>query len=224
MTLHRRLLATLLCLDVLLIAVTGAFGLARVQGLVAETPEILHVGRDWSAGEMLNYVKWALMVGVLLLAWRRTGLRLHLGLAVFFLLVLADDSLQLHERGSAPLKETTLLPAQAKFLYGILVWAVIGAIGVTAVAIGLRDAPRAERDKVRAGALLFAAVMVFGVLVDIAHGFAAPYSIASGLLTLLEDGGEMVTISILAAYVVAAYRPAPAGALGRTPAERPRRA
>ncbi|WP_299814336.1 hypothetical protein [uncultured Jannaschia sp.] len=216
MKLHARLLAILLALDLFFIAVTGLCGVAVMKGYLSATPDFLNIGRDWSAGECLNYVKWAIMAVVLVVAWRRNGHRIHLSLAFFVLLVLADDSLQFHERGAELLVSTfPILRNQVGFLYEIVIWATMGVVGLTAVIIGLRDAPRSERDKVRVAAILFAAVVFFGMLVDVAHAFADPRSLVSGLLLLLEDGGEMISISVLAAYVVAVFKPAQVGASAR---------
>ena len=213
MTLHVRLLTILLLLDLLLIGTSGLLRVAVIGGQISETPDILNIGRDWSAGEMLNYAKWSLMAVVFGLTWRATGLRLYLALAVFMLLVLADDALQLHERGSDLLM--TALPTLRSdngSVTEIVIWAMIGLLGLTAVVLSLGSVPPSERAKVQMVGLLFVPIIFFGVVVDAVHAMARDHG---QILMLVEDGGEMLAISVLAAYVYATFRPWTSGEFGR---------
>ncbi|WP_299836539.1 hypothetical protein [uncultured Jannaschia sp.] len=140
MNVHVRLLAILLSFDILLIFTSGLLRVAVIGGYLAETPTFLNIGRDWSAGEMLNYAKWSLMAVVFVLTWRVTGLRLYMALAFFVLLVLADDALQLHERGSEILMTAfPALRADSGSGTEIVIWIMIGLLGLSAV--GCRTEP-----------------------------------------------------------------------------------
>ncbi|WP_299647121.1 hypothetical protein, partial [uncultured Jannaschia sp.] len=187
-------------------------------------PSIFHHLRDttdWSAGEMLNYAKWSLMAVVFVLTWRVTGLRLYMALAFFVLLVLADDALQLHERGSEILMTAfPALRADSGSGTEIVIWVMIGLLGLSAVGLSLGGAPRSELAKVRMAGVLFVPIIFFGVVVDAVHAMAEDYG---QILLLVEDGGEMLAISVLAAYVYASFRPGTDSAI-RWPFRKARRA
>ena len=162
---------------------------------------------------MLNYAKWSLMAVVFALTRRVTGLRLYMALAFFVLLVLAADALQLHERGSEILM--TAFPAlRADIGSGT------GLLGLSAVGPSLGGAPRSELAKVRMAGVLSVPIIFFGVVVDAVHTMAEDYG---QTLLLVEDGGEMLAISILAAYVCASFRPGTDSAI-RWPFRKARRA
>ena len=210
MAFHRRLLVVLLSFDILLILTSGVLRVATVGDFIPTTPAFLNIGNDWSAGEILNYLKWTLMIAVFLFAWHVTGLRLYAALAFFACLVLSDDALQLHERGSEMLMSVFPdLRRDNGSATEIVIWIMIGLLGVSAVWTGLRGAPNSELEKVRMVGLLFVPIIFFGVVVDAMHAVAESqgHHKASWILLLVEDGGEMLAISVLAAHVVASFRP-----------------
>ena len=212
----RALFLRLTAIDLVLVGITAAAGLLVVRGHMDAIPDILNVGRDWSLGEVFNYAKWGLAVAVLGAAYRRDGARLHLGLAACMAALLIDDAAQLHERGGAAIGRlldgrgwiagTALSQVRFRMALGEVVsFGLIAAPAVLICVQGMVGAPAHLRRTVRPLAALAALGAVFAVAVDAAHSYSAPRSLVGGVLLLLEEGGEMVVTSAIAAYVAAAY-------------------
>ena len=87
----------LLLIDVILILATGVLGLQALRQPGFETPVLFDISRDESIGEFFNFLKWAVVIGVMFMAYQARGHAMFLSLSIVFLLILADDSLQLHE-------------------------------------------------------------------------------------------------------------------------------
>jgi hypothetical protein len=196
----RRLLMLLLATDV-------AFILLHV--IYVETSVLR--GRPFSleldngVPEAYQYVKqfWlALCMGAL---FRRTRQVVYVGWAVVFAFLLMDDAFQIHEHVGKWLGEAHNLPTVFSLRpddIGELLFA--GAVGVVALALigfgfwrGDSHARSASRDM----GILTLLLAVLGVGVDIAHVIAYfNRSLTAQFLLIIEDGGEMIVLSGLAAY------------------------
>ena len=91
-TLHRPALVVLVFLDLVLIALhilTGA--------IYERIPIRLNIALDYSIAEFFGYAKWSVIIVLLWLTSRRTRNPALLSCAVLFFVMLADDSLQIHE-------------------------------------------------------------------------------------------------------------------------------
>jgi hypothetical protein len=87
--------------DLILIVISIESGLALVFGAIETWPDLFNIGRDWSLGEIFNYLKWLLIIAILFRAYLQDKALLFLMMSLFFCIVLTDDALQLHERGSS---------------------------------------------------------------------------------------------------------------------------
>lgn len=207
--LHLGLLAALLAADLLLIALHIGFGLG-----METIPAAFNIARDGSLAELLGYAKWLAIALLLAQAWRRSGIPLLLALACAFLLALADDSLQMHERLGAWLAAALALPAWADLrpqdLGELAAFAAMGlALLLVLVPAALRTA-RADWPLALPTLALIAALATVGVGVDFLHNLAAGLPYGAQALDLVEDGGEMMLAS--AALAHAALLPRLAGA------------
>jgi hypothetical protein len=208
--LDRGVLRKLLPLDLLLIAIHAGLGFAVMRGLVSHWPDVLNIGRDWSAGEVIGYGKWIVIIGVLLAAWRRLGQPILAGLAGFFLLCLLDDSLQIHEQGAPWLVDRFDLYAVFGTLQGtaaeVMVWGALGVFALGSLGIGwIRSGPE-DRRRALPALGLFGLVAFFAIGMDVAHAFTDDHSLAGGIVGILEDGGEMIALTLLLAFVWKEYR------------------
>lgn len=120
--------------------------------------------------------------------------------------LLLDDSLQLHERlGSMVASRMGYAPAFHLRAQDFGELTVVGSVGLLFAGLlaltwwrGDREFRRVSRDL----ALLVGVVVLFGVGVDMLHSMAGSPALTAAL-ALVEDGGEMVSMSFVCWY---AYR------------------
>lgn len=192
-------LAMFLALDAVLVAVHvfGYYGL-NVAG------EQWSVSFDGGYPEFFQYVKfgWAVLL-LVTAAWLRRAWSLLVWVPLFAFLAL-DDMLRIHERygsqmpGTGALADLTGLGEQE---LGELLFMV--AVGLTALALmglgwvlGTADVRATLLDV----ALLVGLLAFFGVGVDLLHaGVGGGW--ATVVAGLVEDGGEMVALSLIVAYL-----------------------
>jgi hypothetical protein len=192
------LCAALLTLDVLLVAI---FASHRVYSALHDyqVPRLgrrLAIGQDWSYAELLGYVKLTIIVTALIRCGKGRA-PIYLALATVFAVVLLDDALRLHERLGPDLASILALPRP--LLGELLVWMSLGAFPVAVSAFAFARSPLEDRSN---GVLLlgaFAVLVFFAVGVDLAHVAILGtfrYRVVDSVLTILEDGGEQLTLSL----------------------------
>ena len=177
---------------------------------------------DRGFAEVVQYVKlYWIALGF---AW--LGLRAREGayaawVAVFGYLLL-DDAFSLHEKAGETLAAGLAIQPALGFVpqdFGqLLAFGLVGAGSLLVVGAAHRGGSATFRRLSRRTLALLALLALFGVGLDAAHSLArnAPRPLEL-TLGLLEDGGEMVVLSVLCALVVArlgAPRPARPGAPG----------
>ena len=203
---HRRLLYLLLSIDAALILISALIGLLIVLKVMTVWPDFLNIGMDWSAGEIFNYIKWLAIAGIFALAFLRRRNAIFACLSFVFLLILADDSLQLHERSaSLRLIEANGDRGLAQAYSEIVFWCVLGLLCLGVILAAWRKTPADIRRRLWPALWLFCGVVASGVVVDFFHNFTGEKTVVSGLLLLLEDGGEMIFISLMLAYIAKAF-------------------
>lgn len=181
---------------------------ARITNIVPNEPQFL-ITQDGGYAEQFQYAKLLLIVlGLGLLAIRHRS-QIFLAWTGIFLYILLDDALELHERWGAVLDRGGHLPMigslRGQDLGEILIFASIGIIFLLSLVWSYRtERHQANRRTSIHLFVLLLLLAVFGAVVDMAH--MAVSAIASPLwlqriFTILEDGGEMVVVSLIAAFL-----------------------
>lgn len=199
----RAVLALLLSTDLLLIV---------LNLLHLATPyfadERYSVAADRGFGEIVQYVKlyWI----ALSFAWAglRTPERAYLVWPPVFGYLLLDDAFSLHEKLGATLAERLGIPPRMGLLprdFGeIAVLALAASASLLLVAAGYWRGSAAFRRTTRQTVAFLAVFAIFAVAVDAVHSVArVGPRLLDHTLAVLEDGGEMLTLSALCACVVA---------------------
>ncbi|WP_409329177.1 hypothetical protein [Trujillonella humicola] len=167
----------------------GAFSLETDGGLV----------------EYVGYAHQLALVVLLLTLWRLGRGRVWLAWAAVFTLVLADDSARLHEtlgdRAAAALHLQGVAGLRADDLGEVVVWGLLAAAPLLAIVVLHRGSDRDTRAASRGLAALVAVYAFFGVVVDQVHAAARDSALGAALGTL-EDGGELLALSLTLAHVV----------------------
>jgi hypothetical protein len=204
-----RPLNTAWTLLVLLVAADLAFIFLHV--LYVETT--LLRGRPFSleadngVPEAFQYVKQFWVALCMALMFRRVRQVVYLGWMIVFTFLLLDDAFQFHEHIGQWLGEQYALPVafglRPDDIGELLFASVVG--GITTLLIGLgfwrgdADARIISRDMV----IMVIVLAGLGVGVDILHVityFKAP--LLAQFLLIFEDGGEMLVVSAMVAYMV----------------------
>lgn len=165
--------------------------------------------QDRGYAEIFQYFKTFLIaLGLGLLAfWKRS--RIYTAWVCIFSYILLDDSLQLHER-LGNILQNSLGFASTAYLRGqdfgeLTVFAVFGVLFL-ALLVATYRAERNYSNR-KASVRLFILLVLFalcGGLADMMHyilaAFSTPQSVLR-LMTLLEDGGELIVMSLIAWFV-----------------------
>jgi hypothetical protein len=196
----RLFLLLLVCGDLVYMAI-------HVGGLIVPGMRGAHysIETDGGLAEFYQYMKQLWLALSLAIAFRHRRHLVLLAWSGFFGFLMLDDALQLHERGGLWLGRHFGLPAVAGLRpddLGELI--VAGAVGASLLLI-LALAWWRDREPTwrlsRELLILTVALGICGVVLDSFHViayFRAP-AIAE-LLAFAEDGGELLIVSVLAAY------------------------
>ncbi len=209
--LEDRLVWALACflfsVDILLVSIHGAIRYSNYIGSQAISshisPELWSLSHDWGYPECFNYLKLLFVLSVLMALASRSRQPVHTAWAAVFLFVLVDDACRLHEGIGrwistvvGPL-DSAWLPAQA--VGETLFW---GAAGVPLLVVLTwafwRSAP-AHRVLAAITGLSFMLLAVFAVIVDLIHAVSATAGapkILDRAMEVVEDGGEMLAVSL----------------------------
>jgi hypothetical protein len=213
-------LAALVALDLLFIGIHTWRGIVKEGGAdpgVFADPRFSLL-RDRGYAEIFDYLKFACVAAVLARLWQQHRQPIYLALALVFLAALADDLFQIHELGGrwllVEVGRDTPLGIHVRDVGEIATWALLGAVAVA----GLRLAWLASRPADNRVGLLFIGCLVllalFGIGVDLLHALA-PSRRLDGLFGIVEDGGEMLVLSLAVALAVFVAR------VGGPPPRRP---
>lgn len=196
-----------------MIGMMGAMGFLVWSGRIQALPDLFNLGQDDSIAEIGNFVKWGVMVALLAFAAWRLREPVYAALSLGFLVLLADDSLQIHERVGGMLHPHVMAltgtgwnvaTALAEQVY----WAAVGSVlAILTVLAAMRSSPQARRILWPVTGLIFG-LGVCGIVFDFFHHISGSQTLMAGLMTILEDGGEMLFISGLLVLFHARLAPA----------------
>jgi hypothetical protein len=179
---------------------------------------VLHDWSPWLAGghfsmdsynglaSIYQYIKQIWLAACLALAFLQTRSNAFAGWTLLFAFLLLDDALELHEHFGRLLAASLGLPAilgmRPADLGEISVAAAIGCVALALVWITFRRGGSDSREVSADLMCLLAALALFGVFFDTLHTityFNAPS--VTKFFALIEDGGEMLVVSVITAYV-----------------------
>ena len=170
----------------------------------------LRIDADQGLPELYSYAK---TVGIILLLGRMaltTRQLVYSALAFLFVVVLLDDAAEIHESlGKALVGVLDLKPmlgVRARDVGEVITWAAMGAVTMPIVFVGFVFSKKTHVANGLAMLLPFIALLFFAIGVDqVYHSWRNLFFGADIVLATLEDGGEMMAISVecaLAAVLV----------------------
>lgn len=160
---------------------------------------------DRGFAEMFQYVKiyWiAMMLGVL---WWRTRETVYCAWTALFLYLLADDSLEIHERGGHAITQRwnfqDAMGFKAQDFGELTTSAIVGFVFLAIILFAYSRSARDARNASRNLAFYLGVVVFFGIAMDMLHS-VVDHAHGGWLLGVVEDGGEMFAVSIVCWYVL----------------------
>jgi hypothetical protein len=189
----------------LMLADVVIIGLHLSMKIIGEPQEYtFDLGADRGFGEFFQYLQiaWAAMMLIILTVRTRVGVYAAWALVCVFFA--ADDGLQLHEQaGFATMAVFPELGTLAIHL-GELAWTgAIGAVLIVIVSIAHWRAAADARAISRVIAGLFGVLIFFGVVLDGIHHIFLEYPAFDVPMTTIEDGGEIVAMSLMVVFLFA---------------------
>jgi hypothetical protein len=222
--------------DLFFIALHALVRLADRTGAYPTAPDSrLLLTTEAGYAELFNYLQLAATACLIGGTFLRTRQAVYAALSAVFLVALGDDAAQLHERAGRLLARDAGLAllhgpggddlAQAAY------WSAVGLVLAAVLLAGLAASRGEDR---RIGLVLSAPVAALGLFagfVDALHPLLASRAFPGSdmLLTLVEDGGELLSAAVALAAALLLHRHpdrlrglSPAGARLATPTRPPR--
>ncbi len=196
----------LILLDIFFIAAYAIFLyliFIRVQfdWLIADK---FHVDLDGGYPEIFQYLKYLIIVFIIIYIMFKKKATSYLSWFFVFVLLLLDDMLQFHEMFGKWISEK--LNYSPMFGFGIqdlgeLTYiTVFGSIVLIFLFIEYRSGSKKYKKRCIDLGLLFALFLFFGIAIDMLNQFVSYNRYIDLFMTLLEDGGEMITLSFIVWY------------------------
>ena len=184
--------------------------LAADMGFVAthfayRADPMFRLGTDGGYREMFQYGKTGLIALIFAWLWWRTRAPVYAAWTLLFAFVLCDDALRIHEEHGEPIAAyfgyQPAFGLRAKDLGELTVWAACGVAFLFVLAATYMRSDPAARRASRGVAVLFGVVVFFGAFVDMVH-MAVREPLLRAALLVLEDGGEMLAMSLVCCLVL----------------------
>lgn len=166
------------------------------------------LGADHSWGELYLYLKWVWIAFLALVIWRRYRASVFLAFSAICFVLFIEDSMKFRERISRALVYDVMdrFPIVAgRPLVAMqaieLVWLSGVTLGILLLfGVGWWRTDRQRRSEAFTLALFFALFAFVSVVIDTWHSFYDMGTLGDILLTTIEDGGEVFSMSPAVAY------------------------
>lgn len=215
----------LLAANLVLALLHGAYFICLRYGLEAWPRDpLFSLSSNAGFAQAFNSVQTLLLITILLGLAQRTRELLYLALGAVFVVVLLDDALALNQLLGAPLADALGLVDRPRLLaqstaemlvYGALALPILALLGA-----GWRRARPPHRQAGAGFLALLGLLAFFATVMDLVHlAFIKSFFGSRLVLEVIEEGGEMVTLSAALLLALALARHLPASAQpGRGPA------
>jgi hypothetical protein len=158
------------------------------------------LGRDGSISELVSYGLAFFAAVLCLLTYVETRVRLHLFLSLLMAFIWFDDSSRYHERVGESLANSLDLPAFAGLrpqdTGELIAWAMAGLVLLAVLIFSLLRRKRGDMGVLVLVSGCFGLLVAFGMFTDFVHIVVPPHFDLH--MTVMEDGGEMIAVTLLA--------------------------
>lgn len=178
-------------------------GLHALKSLGYVTDPNFSVTQNWGYPEIFQYLKAGFIAACFFWLGSNYKRPQFYSWAVVFLYVLLDDSLEIHEilgyHAGTFLEGAGI--SGGKTLGELLVFGMLGLIVFTPLFyFYFKSSHPALKIMSQDLFMLFIVMLFFGIGVDVFHDMAETGTVLNGVLGLVEDGGEMLAMSLITWY------------------------
>jgi len=201
----RYVLLTVLAIDFLFVLLhIYTFTLPAVEGSLKD----LRLDMDFGYAEIFQYIKFIGISIMLLLTLIKRKKIIYIVWCFFFLVLFLDDAFSFHESlGFKFARNLNLHPTwglQAQDIGELAVSAILGFLFLFPIIYSQFFTDKNSQFINMNYILLFAVLIFFGVGIDMLHSLLEGFP-AVGLITIVEDGGEMLAVSLIFWYTYFLY-------------------
>jgi len=171
---------------------------------IVDSP-LFFISLDLGYAEVFQYIKEFWIVLLLLMLFKEKGKTVFLAWSFLFIYILLDDSLKIHETFGEYL--ANIFEFQSRFNLRAKDFGELGTSflfgGFLFLFLVLSYIKSDVRGKIISSNLfiLFVILIFFGVFIDMLGIIFHGRSIVNHLFILIEDGGEMMIMSVIVAYL-----------------------
>ncbi len=196
-----KLLTILWLADAFFVGLWLCLGFLVLFNVMPSIPDMVSIARDWSIPEISNYIKWAVVIVLLVMSSAKSNLLWPAILAIGFVVVLADDALQLHERHTAIVHGIWPSISIGSSLAQVIIFGFLGIFVLMSLGVAWCLANARDRFCVVAVFGLFLLIAFFAVFMDFVHGVIPLGLISDVVLVIIEDGSELFLTSLILSFV-----------------------
>ncbi|WP_282162206.1 hypothetical protein [Ulvibacterium marinum] len=176
------------------------------MALTNERIDFLNVSIDGSLPEIIQYTKFVIVLFILSYLMFQKKRKKFICWFVLFFVMLLDDAFSLHESSGKYLAITLdIQPFMGlrSVDYGELLYAFAAGIIILPLMsycyiFGDKTFKKSFLDL----SLLLIVLLFFGIFIDMLHSYFSDIYPLGGIFGLLEDGGEMIALSLIAWYLL----------------------
>ncbi|MEL6354935.1 MAG: hypothetical protein AAFR58_24795, partial [Cyanobacteria bacterium J06627_28] len=166
------------------------------------TDTALKITQDRGYAEVFQYIKEFWISGTLALVFFRTRSLLFLGWSALFFYLLLDDSLRIHENWSKAPYFPSLFGLGSNASGELLISLGIGLFFLLWIAAAYRKTRDASSKAVSKSLTWMLFLLGFvGIFIDALH-ILVQVPLLDPILTVIEDGGEMIVMSLILSFVL----------------------
>lgn len=174
----------------------------------------LRIDREYSIWAYYGYAKLAIIALLMSAVYISTRLISYLYLAIVFTYTTLDDALQLHEQAGREIVTSGILPQSGGFIdiaFGETAYFLLtGVIILSLLFFAIRSAEDSQKPQVILMVLLMLLIGFFAVFINLIEGVMTDTSrFAKKLLSLMDDGGELIVSSFAVAYALSIWQQRP---------------
>lgn len=197
---------------ILLICGDLAFVVLHLLNALIATSEnsLLSLETDKGYPEIYQYLKffWIILI-VILIALKNASWH-YMSWAFIFTYFLFDDSLQIHEEVGWNISQSfnfmPILGLRIEDFGELAISSAAGIILLTPLVLSYRNGSKRFRNISQNLAVLVFVLLFFGIVLDMAHVVIKLGGRVSLILGTIEDGGEMLSVTLILVYALSCFK------------------
>ncbi|MFT5735796.1 MAG: hypothetical protein ACI9SG_000127 [Maribacter sp.] len=202
----KKLFLWIFLIDLIFVAIHFVTGLLYYLGFIEDIGEygFLVLTQDESYAEMFQYIKYVALIVMTVYLIILEKSYSYASWTLLYLFFLLDDSLSLHEKAGEFLVQKhnfkPMLGLRAVDLGELTFMAAMGVVVLSVLSITYFTGSIIFKKRTITCLILLGFLMVFGIGFDMVHVIFGENLIVNFVIGLIEDGGEMIIVTLMVCY------------------------